>query len=336
MNVRFPALLIGLLSWLSGALGQSPVTAPEVDPIAARLEEAKKVYKHEIDKPKAIIIKAFDEADAAARGASDLGLVKLIKAERAEFEATGKPPKRLLSADYTKEREKICQATFDAYSVAITGYLNAKKGGEAEKIKEERDEFQRNKLGDGPSPSPQAMFGVARSATGTEKIKVQEGKSADSPGGPEIFPRSDFGVARFGMGTELVNGVAVKVGDPQVTLVWDSNVDLDVHVIEPGGKEIFWNDRKGKFGGELDVDNNDGFGPENIAWSSAGPNPAPPGEYRWWVEYYGGNRGIPVKTRWKVRVKHEDKVMIYHGTLTVPGARSKTYTLQVEQPKETR
>jgi hypothetical protein len=336
MIVRFLAFLIGLLSWLSGALGQSPVTAPGVDPIDARLEEAKKVYKQEIDKSKAIIIKTFDEADAAAQNAANVDLTKSIKAERAEFEVTGRPPRRFLSTEYTKEREKSCRAMFDAYMLAITDYLNVRKDGEAEKIKVERDEFQRANLGGGPSASPQAEFGVARFGMGTEQIKVQSDKSAGSPVGPNAFPQSEFGAARFGMGTEWIKGIAVKVGDPQFTLIWDSNVDLDLHVIEPGGKEIFWKDVKGRAGGELDVDNNDGFGPENIAWPSAGPNPAPPGEYRWWVEYYGGNRGIPLRTRWKVRVKHEDKLMIYTGVLTVTGARSKNYTLQVEQPKETR
>jgi len=51
------------------------------------------------------------------------------------------------------------------------------------------------------------------------------------------------------------------VGDPQFTLLWDTKADIDLHVIEPGGKEIFWNDPKGKFGGELDVDNIEGSAP---------------------------------------------------------------------------
>ena len=68
------------------------------------------------------------------------------------------------------------------------------------------------------------------------------------------------------MARELVRGVAVKIGDPQFTLIWDTDADLDLHVIEPGGKEIYWEEPKGKQGGELDVDNTKGFGPENIYW----------------------------------------------------------------------
>ena len=64
----------------------------------------------------------------------------------------------------------------------------------------------------------------------------------------------------------VIRGVAVKVGDPQFTLIWDTDADLDLHVIEPGGKEIYWEEPKGKQGGELDVDNTKGLGPENIYW----------------------------------------------------------------------
>ena len=52
---------------------------------------------------------------------------------------------------------------------------------------------------------------------------------------------------------------------------------------------------KGKHGGELDVDNTKGFGPENIYWlvESDGPSsakvkgPGPSGLYQWHVVYWG-------------------------------------------------
>jgi hypothetical protein len=147
-----------------------------------------------------------------------------------------------------------------------------------------------------------------------------------------------FGLARFGNGGEQVRGVEIKVGDPQFTLLWNSVADIDIHVIEPGGKEIYWNDRKGNQGGELDVDNTDGYGPENIYWLKQNPDgskdlgPGPPGEYRWFVKYYGGNRGVPVATSWKVRIKHEGKAEIFQGRLNVPGSMSKIYTLTVGGP----
>ncbi len=106
-----------------------------------------------------------------------------------------------------------------------------------------------------------------------------------------------FGLARFGEGGEMIRGVEVKVGDPQFTLIWDTNdVDLDLHVIEPGGKEIFWEDPKGDRGGELDVG------------------------------------GISKPTHWQVRVKHAGKVNVYHGKFKLLNERSKVYTLKVEKP----
>ncbi|APW62944.1 YfaP family protein [Paludisphaera borealis] len=147
-----------------------------------------------------------------------------------------------------------------------------------------------------------------------------------------------FGLARFGDGGEFVRGVAVKVGDPQFTLIWDTDADLDLHVIEPGGKEIFWEEPKGKQGGELDVDNTKGFGPENIYWlvESQGPGstkvrgPGPPGQYRWFVAYWGGFGGIPKVTKWQVRIKHAGKLTIERGKFRALNERSRLYSLTVE------
>lgn len=150
-----------------------------------------------------------------------------------------------------------------------------------------------------------------------------------------------FGLARFGEGGEVIRGVAVKVGDPQFTLIWDTDADLDLHVIEPGGKEIYWEEPNGKQGGELDVDNTKGFGPENIYWlvESSGPGsvkvkgPGPPGEYQWFVVYWGGFGGIPKPTHWKVRIKHEGKVTVVNGKFRALNERSRTYKLKVDPPR---
>ena len=124
------------------------------------------------------------------------------------------------------------------------------------------------------------------------------GLANDNPGAGE---GDGFGLARFGEGGELVREVAVKIGDPQFTLIWDTDADLDLHVIEPGGKEIYWEEPKGKQGGELDVDNTKGFGPENIYWlvesdgvgSKKVKGPGPLGVYQWFIVYWGGFGGVP-------------------------------------------
>ena len=147
------------------------------------------------------------------------------------------------------------------------------------------------------------------------------GLANDNPG---VGEGDGFGLARFGEGGELVRGVAVKIGDPQFTLIWDTDADLDLHVIEPGGKEIYWEEPKGKQGGELDVDNTKGFGPENIYWlvesdgvgSKKVKGPGPSGVYQWFIVYWGGFGGVPKPTHWKVRIKHAGKVTVVNGNAT--------------------
>jgi hypothetical protein len=173
------------------------------------------------------------------------------------------------------------------------------------------------------------------------------GRPNDNPGAGD---GDGFGLARFGEGGELIKGVQVKVGDPQFTLIWDANeVDLDLHVIEPGGRHIYWENPKGLNEGEsddeskpnrLDVDNTKGFGPENIYWlvESDGPGSekvkgfGPSGVYKWYVTYYGGFGGISKPTHWQVRVKHAGKVTVYHGKFKALNERSKIYTLTVAAP----
>lgn len=122
-----------------------------------------------------------------------------------------------------------------------------------------------------------------------------------------------FGTSQFDGISETVRGVSVKIGDPQFTLIWDTDADLDLHVIEPGGSHIYWEFRDGKKGGELDVDDVDGQGPENVYWKKG---VGPEGEYRWWVHYYGGSGGRIRKTAWKVRIKHDGQIEQFSGTLS--------------------
>ena len=133
--------------------------------------------------------------------------------------------------------------------------------------------------------------------------------------------------------------MAVKVGDPQFTLLWDTEADIDLHVIEPGGKEIYWEEPNGKKGGELDVDPTIGFGPENLYWlheyeetGTEDQGSGPPGEYKWFVVYWGAFGGVAKATRWKVRIKHDNKVTVVTGRLRNLNERSRVYTLKVDSP----
>ena len=90
------------------------------------------------------------------------------------------------------------------------------------------------------------------SRTTDDPEKAGAGDRPTNPGKGGGTGGDGFGVAKFGQGggslKERVQGVEVKVGDPQFTLIWDSAADLDLHVIEPGGSEIYWVDARGSRG----------------------------------------------------------------------------------------
>ncbi len=78
---------------------------------------------------------------------------------------------------------------------------------------------------------------------------------------------------------------AVATGDLQFNLTWNTANDVDLHVIEPGGNEIDWTNTSSISGGQLDVDDVDGYGPENIFWAAT----VPAGTYSVFVENFDGD-----------------------------------------------
>ena len=94
----------------------------------------------------------------------------------------------------------------------------------------------------------------------------------------------------------------VGTGDVQVTLSWDTVADVDLHVIDPSGEEIFYGNRLSASGGELDLDSNAGCGGgdvrnENITWPIG---IAPSGTYTVRVDYWS-NCDV-VRTNYTVRI----------------------------------
>ena len=69
-------------------------------------------------------------------------------------------------------------------------------------------------------------------------------------------------------------------GDFQVTLEWESSADLDLHVIEPDGTELYYsNTGPSASGGELDVDSNVGCAADGSVENVFYNQPPPSGEY---------------------------------------------------------
>lgn len=102
--------------------------------------------------------------------------------------------------------------------------------------------------------------------------------------------------------------LASGAGDVQVTLTWDTTADVDLHVTDPVGEEIYFGNPTSVSGGQLDVDDTDGFGPENVFWPQGG---APAGTYVVEVEHFSGAS----PTGYTVLVQEAGFVQSYEGTL---------------------
>jgi Ca-activated chloride channel family protein len=71
----------------------------------------------------------------------------------------------------------------------------------------------------------------------------------------------------------------------QVEVMWDSNYsDVDLHVIEPGGEEVYYSHKKSAKGGLLRDDVTEGYGPETYSIPRAAG-----GEYKVALEYYAAD-----------------------------------------------
>jgi hypothetical protein len=71
--------------------------------------------------------------------------------------------------------------------------------------------------------------------------------------------------------TVVTTIVQVKTGDIQVSVSWDVDNDIDLHVVDPNGFEVYYGDTLSPEEGELDLDSNaacliDSVDNENILW----------------------------------------------------------------------
>ena len=82
--------------------------------------------------------------------------------------------------------------------------------------------------------------------------------------------------------------IQVKTGDVQVSVSWNVDNDIDLHVVDPNGFEVYYGDKISPEGGELDLDSNaacdiDSKDNENILWPAG---KAPAGTYTVRVDNY--------------------------------------------------
>jgi uncharacterized protein YfaP (DUF2135 family) len=119
--------------------------------------------------------------------------------------------------------------------------------------------------------------------------------------------------------TLTTNVTEVGTGDVQVTLSWDANSDVDLHVVAPGNDEIYYANRESPSGGRLDLDSNagcsiDGVRNENITWPLGR---APRGHYIVRVDYWSSCNVS--RTEFTVRVNNSGAAQIATGSFTGEG-----------------
>lgn len=144
----------------------------------------------------------------------------------------------------------------------------------------------------------------------------------DTPGaGPtvEIDPSSWTGVTLVPPRApcEPTPDFAFGTGTVQITLTWDDAVDLDLHVFEPSGEEIYFAHRQSATGGQLDRDtqcqSTTTGRPENVFWSAT----APRGAYTVKVHRFPNpscNSG-PQSVAFRVRTVVDSAVRTFEGSL---------------------
>lgn len=91
-----------------------------------------------------------------------------------------------------------------------------------------------------------------------------------------------------------------ETADITIRLDWSRHsgrTDIDLHVVDPYGEEIYFNHMRSASGGYLDRDDVVGPGPEHIRWTTA-----PTGLYKIYVHYYPNNDPDKSVTSYKVSV----------------------------------
>jgi len=130
----------------------------------------------------------------------------------------------------------------------------------------------------------------------------------------------------FSDGTEFssrLTQAGAQSGDVRVSLIWNNRNDLDLHVVNPQGQEIYYARKTDSYGGMLDVDMNvrgETTKPvENIFWM---PGRAPQGRYQVFVRNYGFNERDRSPTPFRVEIKNGNQYSYFDGTVSGSGDSS--------------
>jgi hypothetical protein len=120
--------------------------------------------------------------------------------------------------------------------------------------------------------------------------------------------------------TRAISVMRVGSGDVQVSVAWNSAADVDLHVVDPAGEEIYFASRTSASGGELDLDSNAACGSdqprnENTVWPVG---QAPSGTYIVRLAHWSSCNAPQTDYVVTIWVKGQDP-RVFSGTFTGPG-----------------
>ncbi|MGD8396172.1 MAG: hypothetical protein PVF43_11930 [Candidatus Eiseniibacteriota bacterium] len=124
--------------------------------------------------------------------------------------------------------------------------------------------------------TPQAAPGLGRAAVTYNVTVTSAGSTGPTNFTLQVGASYGDSVSAVAPHPIAVNTVAQLSDTLQVSLNWTQPVDLDLHVEVPGGTVIFYGNRVGPNGGQLDLDSNpacviDNINNENITWNETMP-----------------------------------------------------------------
>ena len=160
-------------------------------------------------------------------------------------------------------------------------------------------------------PSPQTSVTIA----------ITTNQAVPSDGFTWIFQAADEAGVVGDRAPVGVTVTQVGTGDVQISVSWDAASDVDLHVVDPNGEEIYYGSRTSQSGGMLDLDSNpscviDGINNENVTWQTG---TAPRGHYIVRIDYWAGCD--QAATNFVVTVNLAGRASTFNGQLAGPGDR---------------
>ena len=120
-----------------------------------------------------------------------------------------------------------------------------------------------------------------------------------------------------------------QTGVITISLGWQTSDDVDLHVVTPGGNEIYYGDRSYDTG-TLDVDANASSIVSNPVENIYFTDP-PAGTYRVFIEMYR-NRNEGAAAAYIVRVKIGNETQVFRGSIASDGSRAQIITFTYNGP----